>query len=462
MLVHVKAVRQKEGIYRAISKIGSRVRLPPTADGITVRKRWIASQSEQRPQGRQVMRTSLRIGLVAFGIALVGISAPQARADGADFFKGKTVTYIIATAPGGGYDLYGRLVAEYMQKHLPGSTFVVKNVPGAGHLIGANTIAAAKPDGLTFGIFNTGLIYNQLIKQQGVRFDLTKMSWIGKAASDSRIMIMAEQSPIKSLAELRASKRKIKFAVSGIGSSSYIETTMLTNVLQLPVEVLTGYSGNEDRLAMRRGEIEGVIGSVSSYEPFVKDGYARIIAHVGGKGTPQLDQLVTDPKAKPLIALIKSQGDVARLTAGPPDIPADRLEALRAAYRKALADPEMKEKAEKAKIPLDPATGDQVGALIKEALDQPPETIALLKDVLERKEDSAEIKGKITEVTGEGREIVLKLADGKAFKAQISGSRTEVSIAGQKAKRTDLKVDMACAISSTGGDGAEAKSVSCQ
>jgi hypothetical protein len=122
----------------------------------------------------------------------------------------------------------------------------------------------------------------------------------------------------------------------------------------------------------------------------------------------------------------------------------------------------MKEKAEKAKIPLDPATGDQVAALIKEALDQPAGTIALLKDVLERKQDTAEIKGKIAEVLGEGRELVLKLADGKSFKAQISGSRTEVSIGGQKAKRADLKVDMACTISSAGGDGAEAKSVSCQ
>ena len=409
------------------------------------------------------MKASLRFALLASGVALAGTSTvPQVHADGAEFFKGKTVTYIIATNPGGGYDLYGRLVAEYMQKHLPGSTFVVKNVPGAGHMIGANTIAAAKPDGLTFGIFNTGLIYNQLIKHQGVRFDLTKMSWIGKAASDSRIVIIAEQSPIKTFADLRASKQKVKFAVSGIGSSSFIETTMLTNALKLPVDVLTGYTGADDRLAMRRGEIVGAIGSVSSYEPFVKDGYARIIAHIGGKGTPQLDQLVTDLKAKPLIALVKSQGDVARLTAGPPDIPADRLEALRAAYRKALADPELKEKAERAKLPLDPASGEEVSALIKEALDQPAETIALLKDVLERREDSAEIKGKIAEVIGEGRELVLKLADGKTLKAQVSGSRTEVSIGGQKAKRADLKVDMACTISSTGGDGAEAKSVSCQ
>ena len=114
------------------------------------------------------------IRITAAAIVASGLSTTAAAAQtGADFFKGKTITYIVATAPGGGYDLYGRLSAEYMQKYLPGSTFVVKNVPGAGHLIGANTIYASKADGLTIGTFNTGLIYNQLIQREGVHFDLT-------------------------------------------------------------------------------------------------------------------------------------------------------------------------------------------------------------------------------------------------------------------------------------------------
>src|ERR1700752_1499175 len=125
---------------------------------------------------------------------------------GTEFFKGRTVTYIVATAPGGGYDLYGRLVSEFMQRYLPGSTFVAKNVPGAGHLIGANTIYASKPDGLTIGTFNTGLIYNQLIATDGVKFDLTKMSWIGKAASEPRVFLVGAQQPIKTFAELQALK----------------------------------------------------------------------------------------------------------------------------------------------------------------------------------------------------------------------------------------------------------------
>src|SRR5690242_6593533 len=146
-------------------------------------------------------------------VAAVALAAGSAQAQsGADFYKGKTVTYIVSTAPGGGYDTYGRLVPEYMQKYLPGSTFVVKNIPGAGHMIGANTIYASKADGLTIGTFNTGLIYNQLIKAEGVKFDLTKMSWVGKAASEPRVFVVGAQSPIKTFADLQALKEPANFA----------------------------------------------------------------------------------------------------------------------------------------------------------------------------------------------------------------------------------------------------------
>src|SRR6201988_5576565 len=156
--------------------------------------------------------------LLSAGVLIASgfIVSPTLAQTGADFFKGKAVTYIVSTAPGGGYDLYGRLVSEYMQKYLPGSTFVVKNLPGAGHLIGANTIYASKADGLTIGTFNTGLIYNQLIQREGVHFDLTKMSWIGKASTDPRVITIGAQSPIKSYQELISLKQPINFSTGGI------------------------------------------------------------------------------------------------------------------------------------------------------------------------------------------------------------------------------------------------------
>jgi tripartite-type tricarboxylate transporter receptor subunit TctC len=324
--------------------------------------------------------------LAAMGLMAVTMAASPAFAQsGAVLFKGKTVTYIVSTATGGGYDSYGRLVAEYMQRYLPGSTFIVKNMPGAGHLIGANAIYASKPDGLTIGTFNTGLIYNQVIKQEGVKFDLEKMSWIGKAASDPRVIAIANQSSIKAYKDLLEQKELINFATAGLGSASYVETTMLTSALKLPIKILTGYNGTDDQLAMRRGEIVGAIASRSSWEQFVKNGYGHFIAQIGGseKDLPQLAPQITNPSGKTLIALVQSQGDIARLTAGPPGIPKEQLSTLREAYRKALEDKELLEKARKLGLPIEPLYGDDVLMKVKEALNQSPDTIALLKKALE-------------------------------------------------------------------------------
>ncbi len=390
--------------------------------------------------------------------------SPCLAQSGADFFKGRTVTYIVATAPGGGYDLYGRLVSEYMQRYLPGSTFIVKNVPGAGNIVGTNLLYASKPDGLTIGTFNTGLLYAQMIGREGIRFDLTKMSWIGKASSDPRVITINAQSPVKSFADLMAVKQPLNFSSGGIGGSAYIETMMLTQALKLPVKMLSGYYGGDDYMAMRRGEVMGTISSRSTWEQFVSNGYARFIAQIGGttKDVPQLRDLATDAdeKAKALIALVQSQGDLQRFTAGPPGIPQDRLDALRAAYKKALEDPELQAKAAKLDRPVDPAYGDAVLEAVKAALKQPPETIALLKQTLAAAEGATPptVKGAVTEWDGRAK-IAIKLAEGDTFRAEISGSRTEVTVAGQKSARENIKIGMNCAIEAQSGG--EAKSVSC-
>jgi tripartite-type tricarboxylate transporter receptor subunit TctC len=322
-----------------------------------------------------------RISRVLWAAAAIALAQPALAQSGAEFYKGKTVTYIVSTGPGGGYDTYGRLVAEFMQKHLPGSTFVVKNVPGAGHLVGTNTIYASKADGLTIGTFNTGLIYNQLIGAEGVKFDLTKMSWIGKAGADPRVVMVAAQTPIKTLADLQGSKTEVLFAVGGAGSATFVETMVLINALKLPARRLTGYVANDDQLAMRRGEIHAAVGARSTYEEFVRNGFGRYIVQIGGTETdvPQLGDLVSDPTSSALLSLIRSQGEVARLTAGPPGIPADRLEALRTAYLHALNDEELKARAAKLGRPVEPAGGEAVAKLVKAALDQSPETVDLIK-----------------------------------------------------------------------------------
>ena len=334
-------------------------------------------------------RHSIRI-LSAAALAS-GLSGAAVHAQSpADFFKGKTLTYVVATAPGGGYDSYARLITEYMHRNLPELTIVVKNMPGAGHLIGANFIYSSKPDGLTIGTFNTGLIYNQLIDRQGTKLDLTKMSWVGKAASDPRVMILsATNTTIKSFEDLKRNGEPFKSAVSGVGASNYNETHMMMQVLGFNLRPIPGYNGNEDQMAMRRGEIDLGSGSISAFEGFIKNNYGKPLFAVGGKtpGIPQLRDLVKNPskEAAAIISLIESQGEISRLTAGPPDIPTDRLNVLRTVYQAALEDPELKERAEKQGLPIEPAYGDMVGALVKTALDQTPETVALVTKILNTK-----------------------------------------------------------------------------
>ena len=402
---------------------------------------------------------------LAFGVlAAAALASPVAAQSGADFYKGKTVTYIVATAAGGGYDAYGRLVADHMQKHLPGSTFVVRNMPGAGHIIGANAIYNARPDGLTIGTFNTGLIYNQLVGREGIKFDLTRMSWIGKAAADPRVFVIHSSSPIKSFEDLRQGKQTVNFATSGVGSASYVETKILADALGLPIKIIAGYSGQEDMMAMRRNEITGIIGSRSSFEDFVKNGYARFIAQIGGseKDVPQLASLVTDPEGKALVALIQSQGEIARLTAGPPGIPADRLQALRAAYRKAMDDRELQARAEKMGRPVEPAVGEEVEKMVKEALNQTPKTVALLAAALEVKPQTAKASGPLLDVQDKGRAIVFNGPDGKQVKSEPSGSRTKITVAGKEAKRGDLKAGMSCEIEYKPGGDNEPTTIACK
>jgi tripartite-type tricarboxylate transporter receptor subunit TctC len=336
---------------------------------------------------------TMRIATWLFAAAALAASslaaAPSRAQSGAEFYNGKTVTYIVATAPGGGYDLYGRLITEYMQRYLPGSTFVVKNLPGAGHLVGTNAIYASKPDGLTIGTFNTGLIYNQLINQEAAKFDLTKMSWVGKAGTEPRVMLTATQSPITTWEELMSQKTPVNFATSGPGASNYVELHMLTSVLKAPIKILTGYNGNDDQMAMRRGEVLGGMGSRSSFDEFRKNGYGRYIVQIGGndKDVPQLLPLVKDPAAQQFIKLVQAQGDIARLTAGPPGIPQDRLDALRGAYRKAMEDKELQARALKLERPIEPLYGDDVLVKVKDALNQTPEVKAILKGAIEAPAD---------------------------------------------------------------------------
>ncbi len=304
------------------------------------------------------------------------------------FYQGRVVNYIVATKPGGGYDTYARLIGKYLQKYLPGATVVVKNVPGAGHIIGANETYLAKPDGLTIGTFNTGLVYSQIIGQPGIKFDLVKFSWIGKANTEKRVLIVNKKTSVKTYKDLLESKVPIKMASAGVGSAAHQETLLAAEALGLPLKLIPGYAGREGEMAMMRGEVDGQLGSYISLRPFIVAEGCRIILQFGATKHPELPNvplaidLKASPKGKKLLSLIAGMAEIWRPTVAPPKVPAGRLKVLRDAYKKALTDPALVAEAAKAGMDIDPGFGEDVARMAQDAVNQPPENITLLKSII--------------------------------------------------------------------------------
>jgi len=406
---------------------------------------------------------AVRAASFALGLSLAATSTPAAAQSAADFYKGKVVTYIVATTPGGGYDSYARLVIEFMQKHMPGTTYIIKNMPGAGHILGANALYASKPDGLTIGTFNTGLVYAQLVKQNGVRFDLTKMSWVGKASSDPKVFVVDANSDVKTFEDLRNLKETKNMAEGGVGSGSYAESSMLIEALKLNLKIIVGYRGEEDKMAIRRGEALAAMGARSTMEPVAKQGWVRMVFQIGGseKDLPQLDALVDDPEVKAITALMRSQSDVARFTAGPPNIPKDRMDYLIATFKGAMEDPAMHEKAAKFGRPVDPAYGETVLNYVKAALDQSPSMVARMTKALDLKAPEMTAKGAVIEVKDEGRMVVFT-ANGETVTSKISNSRSKIVVADKDATGKNLQNGMVCDITYIPGDNNEPTAMACK
>ena len=325
------------------------------------------------------------LGAVAASVVLVTADIASAQAEGGEYFRGKTLTYIVSTNPGGGYDYYGRLMARYLEKHLPVSRVVVRNVAGAGHIIGANTIYVSRPDGLTIGVFNTGLIYSQLLAAEGIRFDLNKMSWIGKMAGEGRTLILSTRSGLEDMDDLLAAN-EVLLAASGVGSAAYTETRILMRVLQLDnARLVPGFIGNEIELSMLRGEVQGTLSVTSTQAPFVERGEAKYVVAIAGErsrieGIPQVRDFVSDPENLRLLGLVENLSELGRLTAGPPGIPPSTLAVLRRAFLAAMSDPDLLTEAARMQVPMEPGTGDEVAAMVQTALDQPPRIVELLRE----------------------------------------------------------------------------------
>lgn len=302
-----------------------------------------------------------------------------------EFYKGKTMTVVVCTKPGGGYDFYGRLIAQFMQKYLPGSTIIVKNVPGAGHVVGVNEIYHAKPNGLVFGTFNRALAMTQVAQLKGVKFDLSKMSWLGSPTSEMQALIISAKSPFKTLEDL-VTADQVRFASQGLGSLSHVNPMIVQKIIGAKNwKLVTGYGGGESELAMMRGEIDAQFASWGSLTSFVKQGNGFPVMFIGKKqpegyeNVPLLKDINRNEKDKPAISLLNTINILGRPYAGPPGIPEDRLKILREAFKKACDDPELKKLAEKSEVAIDFVGSAEAEDMMTELLNLPQDLAKLVK-----------------------------------------------------------------------------------
>jgi tripartite-type tricarboxylate transporter receptor subunit TctC len=326
--------------------------------------------------------------LLTFGLwGCAGAGTDSEAADGARaFFRGKTMTYIVATDPGGGYDTYGRLISKYLTRHLGLGVVVVKNIPGGGHVRGMNVIHAARPDGLTLGTFNTGLIYAQLLGRDGLPGDLRRMSWVGKAGLEPRVLTMSAKSGFRSLEDIRSVTRPLLLGTNGVGNESYYDSLLLAHALDLRIRLVFGMASREAQLSMMRGEIDGEVGSLSTYRAFIRNGYGFAVLRVGrGEGVDEsiadAGHLTTTADGKAIVDFVASLAELLRWTAGPPGIPEDRLTVLRDGYMSALRDPDLLAEARKLDIPIAPMDGATLAREIDGVLDLRAEMVALIRSI---------------------------------------------------------------------------------
>ena len=299
---------------------------------------------------------------------------------GASYYEGKTLTIVVGYKPGGGYDRYARLYAKYLPKHIPGSpTIIIQNMPGANSIIAANHLySVAKPDGLTIGTFNNALTTAQLTKVEGVKYDLTKFSWIGSAASDAVILVVRSDLPYKTFDDMRKAK-EIVIGTTGPGSSTHDFPSILKEFTGLNFKLVSGYSSSADvMLAIERKEADGRAGSYDSIKPFIDRGLVRPVIRnrISAPGIEKLpvdEQLTKDPKGKAIMAVNAAPTSIYRPFVAPPGTPAEVMKVLRDAFANASKDKELLAEAKKSKMTIDFASAEEALKIVREVLSQPAE-----------------------------------------------------------------------------------------
>jgi tripartite-type tricarboxylate transporter receptor subunit TctC len=290
-----------------------------------------------------------------------------------------------------------------MGKHLDGHpNFIVQNMPGAGSIIGANYIyGVAKPDGLAIGAIQPSIYFNQLIKQPEVKYDWSKFTWLGSSDKSDHLLYMRADLPYKTLADVRRAKEPPKCGSTGAGTSGSYLPKLLEETLGTKFNIIAGYKGGgEIDLAVERGELHCRALTIQAYhtrEPYHtwrKTGFARVLVQTGKSRDPRIadtptiyelmDEFKTPQSERRLLPLVFASSDFGRPIVAPPGMAADRVRTLREAFLKTMADPELSAEAKRKNLDITPSSGEELEALARQVVAQPPEIVARVKVLMEQ------------------------------------------------------------------------------
>ncbi len=314
-----------------------------------------------------------------------------------DFYRGKTVRIIVGASAGGGYDTYSRAIARHLGKYIPGNpSVIVDNMPGAGFLLAANHVYNVAPkDGTVIGNISVGVAVQQLMGTPQVQFDATKFSYLGVPTTDNDLCVASKASGLKSLAETLGPNGK-QFIAGGDspGSPTDDEVNILRMALDANIKLVSGYAGTSKiRLAVDQGEVHGLCGwsweslKTSSLDRVQSGDYVIISqnnekAHKDLPNVPVAYDLAKTDEGRKLIHFgITLTGRVQREYVTPPGVPAERVEALRRAFEQTMLDKEFLADADKAKLNIDPVSGDEAQKLVHELMSMPEDVKAKLAKV---------------------------------------------------------------------------------
>src|SRR5215470_749867 len=330
---------------------------------------------------------------LATALAALAITLPAAAADPADFYRGKTIEILVGFSPGGGYDTYARALSRSIGSHIPGNPqILVKSFTGAGSLRLARYLQdAAQRDGLSFGTIDNGLLTASILKDS-VQFNAPKLGWIGSISRDLQTCTIWHTSPVKHLADLRATDAV--FGVTGRDDNRYTATEVMRKVGGARIKIGSGYQGTADiRIAMEKGEIDGVCESWQSLKAtkpdwlndkriniLVQMGFAR---HPDLPAVPAIGELARSPTELDALKLLFSGAEAGKPFGAPPGIPADRLAALRRAFDATMTDADFVAVTSRSKLEVDPITGERTETFLKEVYDTAPPAIEAARKLVE-------------------------------------------------------------------------------